>query len=86
MSKEKALPGPEPGQPPASVPRPATRRMTIVAQDPSIRRADGRILMATVEVPAEDLVTGPMGYRVQVVDYDATSRRVPWPPRSTAQL
>jgi hypothetical protein len=47
--------------------------MTIVAQDPSIRHADGRILMATVNVPAEDLVKGPMGYRVQVVDYDATS-------------
>jgi hypothetical protein len=54
---------------------PATRRMTVIAQDPSIRRADGGILMAQIDVPAEDLAPGPMGYRVQVVDYDASSGR-----------
>jgi hypothetical protein len=54
-------------------PRPSTRRMTVVAQDPSVRKADGTILMAVAEVPAEDLIDGPIGYRVQVVDYDATS-------------
>ena len=53
---------------------PPTRQMTIVAQDPSVRR-DGKILMAKVSVPAEELIPGPMGYRVQVVDYDATTRR-----------
>jgi hypothetical protein len=53
--------------------RPATRRMTVVAQDPSILRRDGTILMATAEVPAEELIPGPIGYRVQVVDFDATS-------------
>ena len=26
-------------------------------------------------MPAEDLIAGPMGYRVQVVDYDSTTRR-----------
>jgi hypothetical protein len=46
--------------------------MTVVAQDPSIT-ADGRILMAEIEVPAEDLIPGPIGYRVQVVDYDSSS-------------
>jgi hypothetical protein len=46
--------------------------MTVVAQDPSVRR-DGRILMATARVPAEDLIDGPIGYRVQIVDYDSTS-------------
>lgn len=54
---------------------PATRRMTVVAQDPSVRRPDGRILMATIDVPAEDLMPGPIGYRVQAVDYDASAGR-----------
>ncbi len=47
--------------------------MTVIAQDPSVRR-DGKIVTATIVVPAEDLRRGPMGYRVQVVDYDATRR------------
>src|SRR5262245_63126780 len=51
----------------------ATRFMTVVAGDPSVR-ANGKILMAKVSVPAEDLIAGPMGYRVQVVDYDSSSR------------
>jgi hypothetical protein len=48
--------------------------MTIVAQDPSVRR-NGAILTAKVSVPAEDLERGPLGYRVHVVDYDASERR-----------
>jgi len=58
-----------------TTPLPATRRMTVIAQDPSIRRPDGRILMAAIDVPAEDLMPGPIGYRVQVVDYDASTGR-----------
>lgn len=53
--------------------RAPTRRMTVIAQDPAVRR-DGMIVMATIDVPAEDLRVGPMGYRVQVADYDATRR------------
>jgi len=53
--------------------RPPLRCMTIVAQDPGLTRG-GRILTAKVAVPAEDLMAGPMGYRVQVVDYDSTRR------------
>jgi hypothetical protein len=53
--------------------RQPVRYMTIVAQDPSVTRG-GRILMAKVAVPAEDLIPGPMGYRVHVVDYDSTRR------------
>jgi hypothetical protein len=45
--------------------------MTVIAQDPSVLQ-QGRILMAKVAVPAEDLIAGPMGYRVQIVDYDST--------------
>jgi hypothetical protein len=45
--------------------------MTIIAQDPSVTWGE-RILTAKVAVPAEDLIAGPMGYRVQVVDYDSS--------------
>lgn len=47
--------------------------LRIVAQDPGIK-VGGRILTARVAVPAEHLAHGPWGHRVQVVDYDATSR------------
>jgi hypothetical protein len=57
-----------------------TRRMTIIAQDPAVRRQD-RILTTRVEIPAEELDDGPWGYRVQVIDYDA-SAKVLYPPRS----
>jgi hypothetical protein len=57
------------------VPLSPTRYMTIVAQDPSVKTPGGKILTARVAVPAEDLIAGPIGYRVQVVDYDATTRK-----------
>lgn len=50
-----------------------TRRLRIVAQDPGVQSADGSILTATVDVPAEELAEGPWGYRVQVIDYDAST-------------
>jgi hypothetical protein len=56
-----------------TTPLPATRRMSVIAQDPSITRADGSILMAQIDIPAEELMPGPIGYRVQVVDYDAST-------------
>jgi hypothetical protein len=59
----------------AEVPPSPVRHMTVVAHDPSIRGRDGRILTAKIAVPAEALAAGPIGYRVQVVDYDATTRR-----------
>jgi hypothetical protein len=58
-----------------SAPRLPERRMTVIAQDPSVRRNKKTILMATVAIPAEDLIRGPMGYRVHVVDYDSTSQQ-----------
>jgi hypothetical protein len=48
--------------------------MPVLAQDVGILRDDGTILTASVSVPWEDLVSGPTGHRVQVVDYDATTR------------
>jgi hypothetical protein len=51
---------------------PNTRTLTIIAQDPSVKIA-GNIVTAEVEVPAEELADGPCGYRVNVIDYDASS-------------
>ena len=71
---------PRRGQRPNEVPR--TRTLTIVAQDPSVRRR-GKILTARVEVPAEALAAGPWGHRVQIIDYDASTGTLykPKPPR-----
>jgi hypothetical protein len=51
---------------------PYTHRFTIIAQDPAVR-VGGRILTTEIEVPAEQLAPGPCGYRVNVIDYDASS-------------
>jgi hypothetical protein len=53
----------------------ATRRVEIVAQDPSVKE-NGKIVTAMVSIPYEDLLPGPMGYAVHVVDYDASSQTV----------
>ena len=51
-----------------------TRKLTIVAQDPSVTDSQGNILTAEVDVPAEELAPGPWGYRVHVIDYDGSTR------------
>jgi len=51
---------------------PNTRKLTIVAQDPSINIGNN-ILTTEVEIPAEELLPGPCGYRVNVIDYDAST-------------
>ena len=60
-----------------------TRELTIIGQDPVVRR-HGRILTAKVRVPIEDLGAGPRGYRVQIVDYDASQNRLYKPLASAA--
>ena len=50
-----------------------TSLMTVVAQDPTVRRKSGRILTASVRVPKQRLEPGPAGARFQVVDYDAST-------------
>lgn len=52
--------------------RPSTRRAIIVAQDPAVCR-DGRVVTAEIDIPAELLAPGPAGYRVVVIDYDASN-------------
>ena len=52
-------------------PRQRTRRITIVALDPSFRVKRGgrkRILTTEIEVPAKVLAPGPSGYRVQATN------------------
>ena len=56
-----------------ALPQP-TRTMTILAQDPTLV-VGGRILTANITIPNEQLSAGPRGYRVQIVDYDASSNR-----------
>jgi hypothetical protein len=62
------------GRPATVAPPPAMREMTVIAQDPGVR-VNGAILTAKISVPAENLVAGPIGYRVQVVDYDSSTGR-----------
>lgn len=68
---------------------PRTRRLRIVAQDPSIRNGDD-ILTATVSVPAEEFSPGPNGYRVHVIDYDSSTgtHYIPrdYPPLTNGKL
>jgi hypothetical protein len=52
---------------------PRTRKLRIIAQDPSVRDSDGYILTTEIEIPAEELAPGPRGYRVHVVDYDTST-------------
>lgn len=55
-------------------PKPRTRKLTIVAQDPAVTDDRGKILTTEVDVPAEELGRGPWGYRVHVIDYDGSTR------------
>lgn len=57
-----------------------TQRLTILAQDPSVR-SKGALVLDQVDVPSESLAPGPMGYRVKVIDFDATANRL-YSPRS----
>jgi hypothetical protein len=52
-----------------------TRKLTILAQDPAVRFGGpgGTLAFARVDVVNEILGPGPTGYRVKVVDYDASS-------------
>lgn len=52
-----------------------TRKLPVIAQDPKVQR-DERILTTTVSVPWEDLQPGPIGHRVCVIDYDASTRKM----------
>ena len=60
------------------VPQRSTRKLTIIAQDPSVlgtSKGSRKILRARVNVPDEVLSPGPTGYRVKVIDYDSSGDR-----------
>lgn len=63
---------------------PQTVRMTVVAQDPRIRLQNGRILTASVGVPAQHLDPGPASARFRVIDYDASTGHLAEPAVLTA--
>lgn len=63
---------------------PRTHLMTIVAQDPSITRPDGGVLLAQVPVPADVIQPGPRGHRFHVVDYDLATGNLRAPVTLTA--
>ncbi len=52
-----------------------TQRFTILAQDPSVL-SKGALALIQVEIPSESIAPGPVGYRVKVVDFDATSNKL----------
>ena len=57
---------------PTQAPAARTRPLTVIAQDPGVR-AGGQILTTQLEVPIENLSPGPMGVRLHVIDYDAST-------------
>lgn len=54
---------------------PTERRLTVVAQDPSLLKARGRTVTTRVTLAAESIAPGPKGHRVHVIDYDSSSNR-----------
>jgi hypothetical protein len=68
----------------AALPPPRERSVTIIAQDPTVR-VDGEILLARINIPAESLSPGPIGYRVEVIDFDATTDTL-YTPAARADL
>ena len=60
---------------PVSYTKPARRQLQIFALDPMIARTERRQL--TIDIATEeDLELGPSGSRIQVIDYDASSRQL----------
>lgn len=51
---------------------PNNRELTVIAQDPAVR-IRGKILTTKLTIPAEELLKGPCGYRVNVIDYDSST-------------
>lgn len=62
-----------------------TRKVRVVAQDPTLRGRDGDILTSVIAIPAEQLDDGPHGHRVAVIDYDSTYQRFYEPWRDTTR-
>jgi len=55
-----------------SLQTPCTRTLTILVQDPTVK-VNGQILTVDAAIPAETLGPGPRGFRVFIVDFDAST-------------
>jgi hypothetical protein len=60
--------------------RTPTRKFLILAQDPTVR-VGREILTTEAEIPAEELAVRPRGFRVYVVDFDASTGTLYAPAR-----
>lgn len=56
-----------------TAPQPSHVKLRIIAQDPSVRDDNGRILSARAQVPWARLEPGPCTARFHVIDFDATA-------------
>lgn len=50
-----------------------TREVTVLAEDPSVLLDGTKPLLTKVRIPAEPLLHGPRGSRIEVIDYDSTT-------------
>jgi len=65
-----------------NAPCPRTRKMSVIAQDPSVKDPNGRgVLTMSLDVPFERLAPGPQGSRVHVIDYDVSNNTLYKPSR-----
>jgi hypothetical protein len=56
-----------------SLPSYPTRKLVVVARDPALKNDKGDIITEQIEIPNERLNSGPKGYRVHVIDFDASA-------------
>lgn len=56
-----------------------TMQVRVVAQDPALTQGNGEIVTSLVTFPYESVESGPIGHRVHVVDYDASTETM-YPP------
>jgi hypothetical protein len=50
-----------------------TREITVLAEDPSVRLGGRKPLLTKVRIPSEQLLKGPRGSRIEVIDYDSST-------------
>ena len=70
---------------PISKPYYPTRKLTVLALDPSVKDGSG-ILRTQMEIPNEQLEPGPRGHRVYVVDYDSSKDSFRKPNRLSKEI
>jgi len=59
--------------------------MWVIAQDPSVKDAQGNMVAMPLDVPLERLAPGPRGSRVHVIDYDVTNNTLYKPAQEDSE-